>query len=193
MVVRPPSEIPTVILKTDPKRKPVEFKMPLDLDINEDLAKLLPGEYITNHRCNDPAEWDIQRARVHLLSAGINPEINICSLNNGYYFNRIQFTTRDGTVTLRSKQANWAEAQEFARVFSEQHSQLDYRLQTQGVLTHEALMLLLKPKRLNISSIRESIAKSQNMLCAQCSCELFDYEIDHTQSLATSETTTDLI
>ena len=81
MVVRPPVEIATAVLKTDPKRKPVEFKMPRDLDINDDPANLPPGEYITNHRNNDPSEWDIQRARVHLLSAGINPEINICSLN----------------------------------------------------------------------------------------------------------------
>ena len=117
MVVRPPVEIATVVLKTDPKRKPVEFKMPQTLDISDDPAALPPGEYITNHRCNDPSEWDIQKARVHLLSKGVNPEINICSLNNGYYYNRLQFTRADGTVTLRSKQTNWAEAQEFARVF----------------------------------------------------------------------------
>ena len=64
MVVRPPVEIATAVLKTDPKRKPVDFKMPQTLDISDDPAALPPGEYITNHRCNDPSEWDIQKAPV---------------------------------------------------------------------------------------------------------------------------------
>ena len=86
MVVRPPREIPTVVLKTDPKRKPCEIEIPraLGQTWEEDPATLPPGEYITMHRCNDPDEWDIQKVRVRLLLAGINPEVNICSLHDGY-------------------------------------------------------------------------------------------------------------
>ena len=146
MVVRPPREIPAVVLKTDPKRKPREIEIPRELGQTweEDPAHLPPGEYITKHRCNDPDEWDIQKVRVRLLLAGVNAEVNICSLHNGYYYNRLTFTraggTPDDTVTFRSTQPNWAESREFARAFSAAHPPLPYRLQTQAVLTHEALL-----------------------------------------------------
>ena len=91
MVVRPPREIPREALQTDPKRKPCEIEIPraLGQTWEEDPATLPPGEYITMHRCNDPDEWDIQKVRVRLLLAGINPEVNMCSLHDGYYYNKL--------------------------------------------------------------------------------------------------------
>ena len=49
MVVRPAREIPRVVLKTDPKRKPCEIKIPraLGQTFEEDPGLLPPGEYIT--------------------------------------------------------------------------------------------------------------------------------------------------
>ena len=171
MVVRPAREIPRVVLKTDPKRKPCEIKIPraLGQTFEEDPALLPPGEHITNHKCNDPDEWDIQKVRVRLLLAGVNPEVNICSLHDGYYYNRLSFTRAggapDGAVTFRSTQPNWAESREFARAFSEMHSPLPYRLQTQAVLTHEALLLLLRPKRAYLAPAdREKLLASQSGL-----------------------------
>ena len=66
MVVRPPRGIPTVVLKTDPKRKPCDVEIPkaLGQTWEEDPAILPPGEYITMHRCNDPDGWDIQKVQV---------------------------------------------------------------------------------------------------------------------------------
>ena len=83
MVVRPPSEIPAVVMKTNPKRKPREIEIPRELGQTweEDPAHLPPGEYITKHKCNDPDEWDIQKVRVRLLLAGVNAEVNICCLH----------------------------------------------------------------------------------------------------------------
>ena len=110
-------------MKTDPKRKPREIEIPRELGQTweEDPAHLPPGEYITMHRCNDPDEWDIQKVRVRLPLAGINPEVNMCSPHDGYYYNRLMFTraggTPDDTVTFRSTQPNWAESSEFARAF----------------------------------------------------------------------------
>ena len=136
------------------------------------------------HRCNDPDEWDIQKVRVRLLLAGINPEVNICSLDDGYYYNKLTFTRADGAVTFRSTQPNWTESREFARAFSEAHSPLPYRLQTQAVLTHEALLLLLRPKRIDLSPVdREKLVASQDGRCALCNSDLADYEVDHIQPL----------
>ena len=83
----------------------------------EDPAHLPPGEYITNHRCGDPDEWDIQKVRTHLLHNAGNPEINICSMHDGYHYNKLSFTREDGTVTIRSTQNNWSQSREFARAF----------------------------------------------------------------------------
>ena len=97
---------------------------------------------------------------------------------------QLRFSRADGTVTFRSTQPNWAEAQEFARAFSEAHSPLVYRLQTQAVLTHEALLLLPRPKRVNLSPAnREKLVASQDRRCTLCNAELVDYEVDHTQLL----------
>jgi len=132
MVVRPPREIPAVVLKTGPKRKPREIEMPLELGQTreEDPANLPPGENITKHKCDDPDKWDIQKVRVRLLITGISPEIKICSLHDGYCYNKLMFTPADFAATFRSTQPNWAEAREFARAVSEAHSPLPCRLQT---------------------------------------------------------------
>ena len=123
-----------------------------------------------------------------MIAGDSYPEVNICSLHDGYYYNRLTFTraggTPDDTVTFRSTQPNWAEARAFARAFSAAHSPLPYRLQTQAVLTHEALLLLLRPKRVNLSAAdRENLVASQSGRCALCNAELADYEVDHIQPL----------
>ena len=87
---------------------------------------------------------------------------------------------------IRSTQRNWAEAREFARAFSQAHSPLPYRMQTQAVLTHEALMLLLRHQRVHLAPEgRAAPIASQNGRCAQCQDELgADCEVDHVQPLA---------
>ena len=71
-------------------------------------------------------------------------------------------------------------------LFSETHTDLPFHMQTRGMLTHEALLVLLKPKREWLSETRRAeIALKQASVCFSCNEKLGkDFEIDHSQPLA---------
>ena len=95
----------------------------------------------------EEGEWCLQSVRYHLLTHGINPSVTISWTRDGPIYTKLWYPHKDGKVVIQATQLGWQESRAFAKAFSEAHSDLPFHMQTRGTLTHEALLLLIKPKR----------------------------------------------
>ena len=111
-------------------------------------------------------DWGLQSVCYHLLSHGISPSVNTCWTKDGPIYNKLWYPRKDGGVVFHAAQYRWEESWNFACLFSESHGDvsdnpvLPFRLQTRGTLTHEALLLLLNPKHIQLSEAKR--AKSRD-------------------------------
>ena len=133
----------------------------------------------------EEGEWGLQSVRYYLLTDGFNPSVHHSWTRDGPVYTKLSYKRKCGTVVIQAAQQGWTETQAFAEAFSEAHTDVPFHMQTRGMLTHEALLLRLKPKRAWISdSRRTEIARIQKT-CIKCNEDLSnDYEIDHVQPLA---------
>ena len=126
-------------------------------------------------------EWSLESVRYHLLTHGINPSINIAWTRDGPIYTKLWYPGKEGKVVIQAAQLGWQESQAFAKLFSETHTDLPFHMQTRGMLTHEDLLVLLKPKREWLPETqRAEIALKQTSVCYSCNEKLGkDFEIDH--------------